>query len=179
MNKINTLQDIISRYKPKIVAIQELNYSNDQYMSDITIPNYKWEMDGLLLKNGLSRSALLIHESIRYRRRNDLETSSEAHVWITVSLPAGRKINFQCWYRQWQEVGINGRIANTNTGPEVTRRMNELADKWTKANQENESITLSDTNINLSNLNKLPAELNPHDRKADTSPQNIKKQNTE
>ena len=122
VNKVNTIQDVISRFKPKIMAIQEVNYSNDQDLVDIQIPNYKWEMDNLLEKNGLARSALLIHESIRYSRRKDLESPSEAHVWITVSLPAGRKINYQCWYRQWQEVGDKGRIPDTNKGQAVNQK---------------------------------------------------------
>ena len=54
---------------------------------------------------------------------------------------------------------------DTNTGTEVNRRMSEVADKWLAATKETETITLADTNINLTNLNKLPSELNPHDRK--------------
>ena len=42
------------------MAIQELNYSEDQDIADITVPHYKWEMDNLLKKNGLARSGILI-----------------------------------------------------------------------------------------------------------------------
>ena len=164
-NKINSLQDIITRYKPDIVAIQELNYTNDQDLADVSIPNYKWEMDALLQKNGRARSALLVHESLRYVRRKDLETEAEAHVWITLNLPAGRKINVQSWYRQWQELGVNGRIEGTNTGKQVKDRMTKLTDKWLIASKENETISLSDTNLNSTNLNKQPNEMDPHDRK--------------
>ena len=123
---------------------------------DIKIPNYNWEMDGLLLKNGRARSAILIHDSIRYIRRSDLETGSESHVWITINLPAGRKLNVQSWYRQWQELGPNGRIMGTNTGAEVNRRMYELTEKWLEASKETEILSFSDTNINLSMIDKPP-----------------------
>ena len=96
INKIDIFLNIIDRYKPKIIAIQELNYTNDQDIADITIHDYEWEMDNLLISNGHARSALLIHKSIRYTSRKDLETQSEANVWISVSLPAGWKINVQC-----------------------------------------------------------------------------------
>ena len=43
--------------------------------------------------------------------------------------------------------------------------MSEVAAKWLEATKENETITLADTNINLTNLNKQPTELDPHDRK--------------
>ena len=165
VNKIDTLQNILSRFKPDIVAIQELNFTNDQDLAEVMIPNYKWEMDGLLQKNGRARSALLIHEAVRYSRRKDLETEAEAHVWITINLPAGRKINVQSWYRQWQEMGVNSRIEGTNTGTHVKNRITKLTDKWLKASQENETVSFSDTNLNMVNLNKLPNEVNPHDRK--------------
>ena len=60
VNKINILQSIILKYKPQILAIQEVNFTPKQDPSDIQIPGFKWEFDNLFQQNGRARAALLI-----------------------------------------------------------------------------------------------------------------------
>ena len=62
-------------------------------------------------------------------------------------------------------MGPHGRIPDTNINTEVIKRINEVTKNWLQAAKETETITFADTNINLANINKLPHELNPHDRK--------------
>ena len=132
-------------------------------------------MDQLLQKNGHARSALLVHKSIRYTRRKDMETETEAHVWISVSLPSRRKINIQCWFRQWQQMGIRNIILGTDTPDEVMKRFTDIAVKWNKSTQEAETITFSDTNVNLNNLDVRPSRMNPDDKKTESNHETIKR----
>ena len=165
VNKINILQSMILKYKPHIIAIQEVNYTPQQDPSDIQIPGYKWEMDGLFQQNGRSRAALLISENLRYTRRKDLEVPEVAHVWVTINLNGNKKVNLQSFYRQWQQMGTNSRIEGTNSIASQKERLLRMTAKWKEAMDEGESYSFSDTNLNLRNLGIQPTQLDFHDRK--------------
>ena len=164
-NIINTIQSVIIRYQPHIIALQEVNYTSKQTPEEIIIPGYKWEFDQLLQQHGRARSALLIKDSIRYVRRNELETKDIAHVWITVHLQGNKKLNIQSYYRQWQKMGIHQRIMDTDSISSQKERLQAVATKWKQALDERESYSFSDTNLNLRNLGTLPTQMNSHDRK--------------
>ena len=85
-NRIDQIQEILDRYKPKFLAIQELNWTSDQDPIELKFQGFNMEMDQLINTRGRSRSAILIHEDLRYTRRLDLETGDESHIWITVNL---------------------------------------------------------------------------------------------
>ena len=48
-NRINEIQEILDRYKPKILALQELNWTYDQDPIELRFQGFNTEMDGLLL----------------------------------------------------------------------------------------------------------------------------------
>ena len=131
---------MILEHKPKIVTLQEVNFSTDQELSDIQIPNYKLELDQQHGKIGRSRSCIYIHDTIKYTRRYELETSEETHVWITIHFPGGKNINVQCLYRQWQKMGPTHAIPDTNTPQQQQLRINETTAKWQIAMKEHPTI---------------------------------------
>ena len=87
-------------------------------------------MDALLLKNGRSRTGFLIREDIRYHRRLDLEVNTDAHVWITVNLNGGKKVNLQSYYRQWQEMGSRDHIPGTLSPSSQRERFKSITSQW-------------------------------------------------
>ena len=165
INRIPNIQNIINKYKPDIIALQEANFIKTDDLNDIQIPGYKWELDKLLETHGRARAALLIKQHLNYIRRDDLETNIEAHVWITIKLPGGKSINVQSLYRQWQQVGINGHIPGTDTPQMCKLRFTKTTEMWNKAMDECHTVSLSDTNINLNTINTKPDDMSDHDRK--------------
>ena len=63
VNKIDIINHTIQQHSPKIIAIQELHFTSNDDLADVTIPGYKIEMDQMLQTTGRARSALIIHES--------------------------------------------------------------------------------------------------------------------
>ena len=47
-NKINNLIQVIQQHTPMILAIQEVNFTTNDDITDISIPEYRIEMDQLL-----------------------------------------------------------------------------------------------------------------------------------
>ena len=166
INKMNNLNQVIQQHKPMILAIQEVNFTSNDDIADISIPGYNIELDQLLQTKGRARAALIIHESIRYSRRLDLETQEEAHLWITIQLKGNRKINLQCLYRQWRQLDTNGHgIPQTQTPASQKERMWNMSQKWKQALKERETISLSDTNINFNYIHLRPEQMDITDRK--------------
>ena len=164
-NRINHLQNIILNHKPHIMAIHELNFQKNDDLADIYIKGYKWEMDILLQKNGRSRTALLIREDVRYYRRHDLEVNSDSHVWITITLNGGKKVNIQSFYRQWQEMGEKEHIPGTLSPSSQRERLNSITNQWKLAMDEGVTHSFSDTNLNTNSKDKTPASMSIQDRK--------------
>ena len=162
-NKINLLQNVISRYKPQVIALQEVNFTQLQTLNEIQVPGYNWELDQLYQQYGRARSALLISKSLRYVRRRDLETPNVVHVWVTLHLQGNKKINIQSYYRQWQNMGVNQKIPGTDSIASQKERLQSVATKWKEALEEGETYSFSDTNLNLRNIGLQPNQLDNHD----------------
>ena len=145
--------------------MQEINYQTKHDPALINIPGFTWEMDCLLEKNGRSRSAFLVSDKLRYERRNDLETNLDSHVWLTLHLHAGKKINVQSYYRQWQEMGETNAIPNTAGPANQKKRINAIASLWRTAMNERETHSFSDTNVNLNTMGQAPHEMSINEHK--------------
>ena len=164
-NKVDTISAMISEHKPKIVALQEVNFTVTQDLCDIQIPGYRLELDQQHAKHGRSRSCIYIHESLKYTRRLDLESDEETHVWITLHFPGGKNMNVQCLYRQWQKMGPTHAIPDTNTPQQQLYRFNEMSNKWQIAMAEHPTMSLSDTNVNTNTIDMSPQNMHIQDRK--------------
>ena len=81
------------------MSISEANYING---SGIKITEYSIEYTDMGVGYGTSRQVLLIHNSIQYTRRKDLE---DKYLWIIVcKIKVNRNTHFNmiAHYRQWQ-----------------------------------------------------------------------------
>ena len=156
-NKINHIKNIIQNHSPHVLAIHELNHQLEDDTADIKVEGYNWEMDKLLHKNGRSRTGFLIREDIRYIRRDDLTTDKEAHLWITITLQGGKKINLQSLYRH--------HIPGTLSPSSQRERLRAVTTQWKVAMSEGTTHSFSDTNLNSNSFNKQPDTMTTHDRK--------------
>ena len=126
-----------------------MNLTDKDELELIQIPNYSVEIDSLLELRGRTRAVIYIKEQLKYTRRYDLETKGEPTVWITIYPKSARPINFQNHYRQWQEMGPTNYIPNTKDINKQTQLYKKVIQKWMIANNERETISVSNTNIDL------------------------------
>ena len=122
-------------------------------MNQISIPSYDIILDKLINKNQLSRTRIIIKSSLKYQVREDLTNKEDSHVAITLYLTKTQKINFHCWYRQFQELLPTGRIAGTKTLKAQKHRIITTSKYFQKSKTETEIYILSDLNINTKHLN--------------------------
>ena len=168
MHRIDTIRHIINEHKPDIFAIQEANLKSTDDIRLAQIQGYFLETDQLIKSKNLARTVMYISHQIRYKRLEELESKIEPVIWIEIQKNGGnKKIRIQNYYRQWQEMDLNGAIPETKSVKEQTQRFLKVIKIW--SNQilldQNEIISMSDTNINL-NLNySAPETLEYHDRK--------------
>ena len=107
-------------------------------------PGYTMEHDGLDKTDGWARTAILIKDNIKYKRRRDLENKGISTVWIQIGFHRQKQFLLQALYRQYQRHGLK----STKSHPEQTKRWTTITNSWDKANKEGrEVITLGDTNI--------------------------------
>ena len=67
--------------------------------------NYILENDDLDLVDDMSRTGILIHKSLQYKRRRDLESMGTSTVWVQFSYPGRKSLLLQAIYRQFQRLG--------------------------------------------------------------------------
>ena len=165
MNRIDVISHLIAEHSPDIFSIQKLNLTDDIDLDQIKIPNYKLEIDQLLQqKTGRARTAIYIKDTIKYKRRLDLETPWEPVIWLTIYPEGAAKFNYQNMYRQWQGLGQGLPAGTTDSIPDQKVRFKKITEKWKIALGESETISTSDTNIILDcDYNNLTT-LSTHDR---------------
>ena len=164
INKIDAIRHLAAKNTPSIIAIQEMNLTAEIDLEDIQIPNYTLEIDNLLKLRGRTRAATYISDQLKYVRRYDLETDGEAVVWLTLHPKGTKPINFQNFYRQWQFMGPEHAIPNTNSIKSQQNSLKKVVQKWLIAAGERETISASDTNINLNKDYKNLLSMRPFDR---------------
>ena len=149
--------------KIDLLAIQELNIRDTDNDNILKIPQYTLVHDALRKKNGLTRSGFLIHDSLKYKVREDIFNQEEAHTALTIYITK-KKLNIHAWYRQWQEVSKTGRIKYIGTISAQKSRITKTAQYIAKSLAETETIVLSDTNVNTSNLNSPESQKTSRDK---------------
>ena len=104
-SRTDQLNDLIEKYKPQILAINELNSTSTDTVTRNQFMNYTLETDNLDIIDEMSRTGILIHKDIKYKRRKDLETMGISSVWIELSHPGRKPLLVQALYRTIPEAG--------------------------------------------------------------------------
>ena len=117
------------------------------------IQGYDIIYDNLVNSSQISRSVIIIKNSINYKIRDDLTNSLDSHKAITVYITKKIKINFHAWYRQWQQINVQGRIPNTKSIKAQKLRIKATTKFFQKSIAEGETNILSDSNVNTKFIN--------------------------
>ena len=153
-NRVPHIQDLLDKYKPAIMSINELNYDIKDSNTPHSFHGYNFEFDNLAKTDQRARTGFLIHQGLQYKRRKYLEEKGILTVWLQIS-QQGKNKSFlvQSVYRQLQRLGRPG----SHTPVKQYQRWERIIDKWQQAIQENrELITVGDLN-----LNQLAWDLHP------------------
>ena len=85
--RIVQINYIIQKFKPHIIVINELNLTSDDTITRKLFDNYNLETDNLDMIDQMSRTGVLVHKNLHYKRRKDLEVMGISTVWIQLQHP--------------------------------------------------------------------------------------------
>ena len=119
------------------------------------------ETDNLDVVDKISRTGILIHKSVHYKRRRDLEVQGISSVWIQLTYPGRKPVLVQALYRQFRRLGKAG----SHNPASQKQRWELIIKKWEQALLENkEIITMGDLNLNCRRWNVQTKDMNNYDR---------------
>ena len=149
VNKQDDILSVVREHKPHIFGLGEANFKQGQNVDDVTIPGYKLHLDSGLEYGEVgntARVAVYTHELVRVKRRQDLEDTRVAAVWLECGLPNQRGVLICMGYRQWRLLG-QGDDSSASV-PAQLARWSLFISKWEAALQEGkEVIVMLDANL--------------------------------
>ena len=144
-NRTDQILQILHEKKTHLLVLNELNLDHNDQITKNYFDNYTMEEDNLGICDKRSRTGILIHKSIHYRRRRDLESQGTSTVWVELTYPGKKPLLVQGIYRQFQRLGVT----NSETPAAQITRWNIILSKWEKAMTESkEIIVMGDINLN-------------------------------
>ena len=88
-NKQLDIESIIATHKPHILGLGEANFRNEHNIEDVQIRDYSLHLDTCKdnPELGLARVAIYTHNSLRVKRRLDLEDDIHSFIHLFIYLP--------------------------------------------------------------------------------------------
>ena len=147
VNKQQDIKGIIESHKPHILGLGEANVRHDHPLEDLHIEGYNLHLDSAIQTQiGIARVAVYTHESVRVKRRPDLEEDTVSAVWLECGLPGQQGILICIGYRQWQLLGQEDN--SSGTVPQQLARWVSFLDKWEAAISEDKEVLVAlDANL--------------------------------
>ena len=147
-NKHQDLETIIADHHPYILGLGEANYSQAQDLEAVQFPGYNLHLESGLGHQGMARVAVYTHNTLRVKRRSDLEDPDTAAIWMECGLPGQKGILICVGYRQWRLLGQGDN--NSATVAEQLARWTKFINRWELAVGEGkEVIVMLDANLDF------------------------------
>ena len=150
VNKQLDIKNIVERHKPHILGLGEANVRHDHDLEDLQLTGYSLHLDSCINNPqlGMARVAVYTHDSLRVKRRADLEDETVAAVWLECGLPGQKGILVCAGYRQWQLPGQSDNSSGCVS--EQLVRWLRFLEMWEKAlNEDKEVIVTLDANLDF------------------------------
>ena len=161
-NKITDIESIVQSHKPQIFGLGEANFRRDHDIEAVQLPGYNLHLDSCMNNPslGMARVCVYTHESLRVKRRSDLEDDTIAAVWLECGLPNQQGLLVCVGYRQWRLLGQGDNTSGT-VQAQFTR-WSTFLDKWQEALYENKEVVVT-LDANLDHLTwRSTEDLPPH-----------------
>ena len=161
MNKQLDIETIIGSHKPHILGLGEANFRHDHDLADVQQAGYSLHLDSCVDNPslGMARVAVYTHNSLRVKRRADIEDDNVAAVWLECGLPHQKGILLCVGYRQWRLLGQPD-DASASTAAQLSRWLRFL-EQWEKALEEDREVIVT-LDANLDFLTWRDEELPAH-----------------
>ena len=149
-NKQSDIETIIKDHNPHVLGLGEANFLREHNLDAVKQNGYDLHLDACVDDSqlGVARVAVYTHNSIRVKRRHDLECKNVSAVWLECGLPHQKKILLCVGYRQWRLMG-----QKDNTSASINQqlaRWESFLEMWEKALAEDkEVITTLDANLDF------------------------------
>ena len=128
-NKIFEINNAIKNEKPDIFNICEANINLNDNLFSNDYNDYKLETTKQASKTNISRSVLLIKNTISYKRRFDLEDILTSSIWIEIRIPNSKPLLIMGGYRQWTVPKFFNIIKSKAINKQMDRLL-LLVNKW-------------------------------------------------
>ena len=151
-SRIEKIQNVISEHKPQVLVINEINLKGTDQISRSQFPNYSMEMDNLDVVDTMSRTGVLVHKNLHYKRHRDLESTGTSTIWLEFNYAGRKPLLFQALYCQFQCLGRKGSI---NPSAQL-QRWTQIITKWESTLQEDKESTMGDCNLNYLRWDTAP-----------------------
>lgn len=150
-NTINEIRDMIEEHKPEVFIINEFNLNKDEDVNITNIDGYKLEVDNLMEKFDVNRTAMYIKNNINYTRVKEVECENESVITIKIGYKNKRKIILTGYYRQWTILHKDNDLKEKSKSiSEQNERFEKQSNKWKKLIDEkmnNEVLIMGDFNL--------------------------------
>ena len=90
LNRTDQINEILEKHKPHLAVINELNLDPYDSITRNMFGEYKLEADNLDITDKKSRTGILVHKTIHYKRMREYETPGTSTVWLKLNHP-GKK----------------------------------------------------------------------------------------
>ena len=150
VNKQLDIQSIIATHKPHILGLGEANFRHDHILQDVQQAGYSLHLHSSVNNPnlGMARDAVYTHNSLRVKRRSDLEDEDVSAVWLECGLPHQKGILVCVGYRQWRLLGQRDGTSATTT--EQLSRWLRFLEMWEKALEEDKEVIVTlDANLDF------------------------------
>ena len=149
-NKQLDIETIIGTHKPHILGLGEANFRHDHDLEDVQHNGYTLHLDSCVDNPDLvmARVAVYTHDSLRVKRRSDLEDNTVAAVWLECGLPKQKGILVCVGYRQWRLLGQKDN-SSASIAEQLARWLKFL-ELWEKALAEDKEVIVTlDANLDF------------------------------
>jgi hypothetical protein len=94
VNKDDQIEALISEHRPHVLGLSGANFYNTHDIADINQDGYDVHLASTISNPQLNVARVVVytHQSLRVKRRLDLENDTISSVWLEVGLPRQKKI---------------------------------------------------------------------------------------
>ena len=135
---MDDIRFILDQFSPDYLSLCEANFD---IHCNVKFPGYNIEYNRLHISNTVSRSLVLIKNSISYTRRYDLENPYISSIWLNIKINRNHNLIACSYYRQWQ-LQKNLHIPNSNSKNSQIDRYKIFSKQVQKANKDKANIVI-------------------------------------
>ena len=150
VNKHHEIEALININQPHVLGLSEANLHHGHDLQDVQHTDYDLHVSTTINNPQLNVARVVVytHQSLKVKRRSDLEDDTISSVWLEVGLPRKRKILMCHAYREWKYLNQDNTASASINAQQA--RWSLFLTQWERALAEDkEVLVLMDANIDF------------------------------